>query len=1144
MDKQLDIITTSLEALLQRGTSPKNVGRDNAAIDAFCGLVNKEPECVPIAAKLIVSKMQSMQEWEALQALQVLEACMQHCGPQFHAEVGKFRFLNELIKLISPKYLGNLTPDAVRTEIIELLYLWTLEYPRESKIREAYEMLKKQQVVQSDPIVSGRRVTPTPPQCSGATLPPSGTLPPGSSHPASRSSSCKLASTRTTSCSILEDENQSKLLAKLLQSKKPEDLQAANKLIRTMVTEEEKKMEQRCKVMMEMESVNNNVALLTEMLDNYSGDPGDWDLIKELHTTCEGFRSNLVTLVQQLPSGDDDLFQLVISSNESLNEALAKYNSILTNMTRVQNNVPLLDMSSGRPSPQHHVPPTPSHLNDLVDLIAQESTPHEPSGSVLPNNQPSLNTSDPAPSTAPSQSNNLDLLNDLLTSSPGLLSFTTPTSSVSNQNSILSANQIAASGTCQNSLLSTNQVLASGTSAALLTTNQNPSTNQSAALLSNQNSILPNSLANTNQTSLQSSLNPALSNQTSLSSQGSFPPCAAKVTTDTAFSSLSQDAFADATNSRTATTNPPTTSVMGSSEPSTTLETSLLNPSPSSTTLSTSLINPSQSSTTVDTSLIGASQPSTTVDTSLIGASQPSTTSVTPLIDPSTFGASQMTPTLCNTSQMTPTLCNTSQMTPTLCNTSQIAPNAMHPSTPKPPTPLNSLIDTVGPPTNGFASLNTLGTYPSSEGSGSLNAGFSSQKDLLSNDLSLERDLSAKLSHLPSTNGLSAQPPLGSLMGLGSTTSNVGAMNSTAKGVSFPAPSAAGVNSQNQSSLLNTTNAPSVNSQNQTFTTSGAPSVNSQQPSFTTSALSVNSKHQSPTALNKLKALQDLDEMVGQSLNRLGLGEEAKCDMIPPSGSAVGNNGGAGDSTLLRTDGEEDEQLLLDHFVEEATEGRERGETERKEHVPEQKKPTNNLITNPSIQPSDLSCDKLSDIHINLQDIQPSGVESIKAMDTSHALTILIHLTRTRPKPNVAVFVVTTLSKLSSPMSQYLFQPVGYKLKLQPASSTSLPAFNPFLPSPAITQIMLIACPQPVAYPQPVACPTNSTQTDASACPPDKSVVCPKGGGSVVCPQGDRSVVCPQGRHAISLKFVISYEVDGESVSDMGEIPELPLSEN
>lgn len=73
---------------------------------------------------------------------------MQNCGPQFQAEVGKFRFLNELIKLISPKYLGSLTPDAVRTEIIELLYLWTREYPIETKIQEAYEMLKKQRVVQ------------------------------------------------------------------------------------------------------------------------------------------------------------------------------------------------------------------------------------------------------------------------------------------------------------------------------------------------------------------------------------------------------------------------------------------------------------------------------------------------------------------------------------------------------------------------------------------------------------------------------------------------------------------------------------------------------------------------------------------------------------------------------------------------------------------------------------------------------------------------------------------------------------------------------------------------------------------------------------------------------------------------------------
>lgn len=78
---------------------------------------------------------------------QLLDTCMRRCGSQFHAEVGKFRFLNELIKLVSPKYLGNSTPVAVREKVLELLYTWTIDYPREIKIKEAFEMLKKQGVV-------------------------------------------------------------------------------------------------------------------------------------------------------------------------------------------------------------------------------------------------------------------------------------------------------------------------------------------------------------------------------------------------------------------------------------------------------------------------------------------------------------------------------------------------------------------------------------------------------------------------------------------------------------------------------------------------------------------------------------------------------------------------------------------------------------------------------------------------------------------------------------------------------------------------------------------------------------------------------------------------------------------------------------
>ena len=40
---------------------------------------------------------------EALHSLEVLDACVRNCGLRFHNEMAKFRFLNELIRILSPK---------------------------------------------------------------------------------------------------------------------------------------------------------------------------------------------------------------------------------------------------------------------------------------------------------------------------------------------------------------------------------------------------------------------------------------------------------------------------------------------------------------------------------------------------------------------------------------------------------------------------------------------------------------------------------------------------------------------------------------------------------------------------------------------------------------------------------------------------------------------------------------------------------------------------------------------------------------------------------------------------------------------------------------------------------------------------------
>ena len=81
------------------------------------------------------------------------------------------------------------------------------------------------------------------------------------------------------------------LLARLLKSKHPEDLQAANRLIKNMVKQDAERMDRKSKRMQELETVNNNVKLLNEMLQHYStttATEADTDIMK---VGSRGYRS-------------------------------------------------------------------------------------------------------------------------------------------------------------------------------------------------------------------------------------------------------------------------------------------------------------------------------------------------------------------------------------------------------------------------------------------------------------------------------------------------------------------------------------------------------------------------------------------------------------------------------------------------------------------------------------------------------------------------------------------------------------------------------------------------------------------------------------------------------------------------------------
>ncbi|XP_030064157.1 ADP-ribosylation factor-binding protein GGA3 isoform X2 [Microcaecilia unicolor] len=295
----------SLESWLNKATNPCNRQEDWEYIIGFCDQINKELEGPQIAVRLLAHKIQSPQEWEAVQALTVLEACMKNCGRRFHNEVGKFRFLNELIKVVSPKYLGDRVSEKVKAKVVELLYSWTVALPEESKIKDAYHMLKRQGIVLSDPLIPvDRTLIPSPP--------------PRPKNP------------------VFDDEEKSK---------------------------DEVRMQKVTKRLHTLEEVNNNVKLLHEMLAHYSKDDSseaDKELMKELFERCETKRRTLFKLASETEDNDNSLGD-ILQASDNLSRVINSYKKIIEG--QVINGETNFSTSATEDSQQS------SGVSTLIDLV-------------------------------------------------------------------------------------------------------------------------------------------------------------------------------------------------------------------------------------------------------------------------------------------------------------------------------------------------------------------------------------------------------------------------------------------------------------------------------------------------------------------------------------------------------------------------------------------------------------------------------------------------------------------------------------------------------------------------------------------------------------------------------------------------------
>ncbi|KAM4530879.1 ADP-ribosylation factor-binding protein GGA1-like [Odontesthes bonariensis] len=358
--------TESLESHINRATNPLNRDTDWISIHAFCDQLNNDLEGPQLATRLLAHKIQSPQEWEAMQALLVLETCMKNCGKRFHSEVGKFRFLNELIKVVSPKYLGSRSPEPVKKKVFELIYSWTLGLPDEAKISDAYQMLKKQGIIKQDPELPPDKLLNLPP-------------------PRPKNA-------------IFEDEEKSKMLSRLLNSSHPEDLKAANKLIKEMVQEDQRRAEKVSKRVNAIQEVKESVSLLTQLLQDYdssTADQSNAELIQDLYQRCEKMRPTLFRLASDTEDNDEALAE-ILQANDSLTTVINLYKQQVKGEVINGNNT----LSTLKPG---------GGGTALLDLSGLDTSPQSPpSFPEFPTPTDSLN--------APSQEMGISLLDDELMS--------------------------------------------------------------------------------------------------------------------------------------------------------------------------------------------------------------------------------------------------------------------------------------------------------------------------------------------------------------------------------------------------------------------------------------------------------------------------------------------------------------------------------------------------------------------------------------------------------------------------------------------------------------------------------------------------------------------------------------------------------
>ncbi|CAH8628839.1 unnamed protein product [Schistosoma rodhaini] len=243
-------------------------------------------------------------------------------------------------------YLGDQTSSCVKNKCAQLLHNWQRDFsPNEPKFAEAYNMLVREGIITASQIVSTDSVSEV---CRS-----------GSSAAENRQN-------------IFERNKKSERLTQLLRSRNPADLREANALIKSIVEEDQVRMEKVSQRTSEMEALRNNTILLEEMIGTYllgESTEAELELMNELVQNIRRARPLLYSFSLTHEEQDIETLTEIGQICDKASEVLANYEQKITNRR---------SSSSSLKHDQPHMPSSITNDHSSSSLSSSTSSNHVP----------------------------------------------------------------------------------------------------------------------------------------------------------------------------------------------------------------------------------------------------------------------------------------------------------------------------------------------------------------------------------------------------------------------------------------------------------------------------------------------------------------------------------------------------------------------------------------------------------------------------------------------------------------------------------------------------------------------------------------------------------------------------------------------